>query len=304
MDLQGEEVLTPCGWSTYKGPWITQRNAPLVEVQFADGSTVRCTPEHLFLTESGWKSAESLLPNTLIRLCSIPSSSISMDGYTDAGLAKFTIDVPLIVRWGQSLRYLADYSSERYGKALLGRFQKAVKSIIATITPPITFAPIWNACLSGSTGRKRGEEFIATGLFLTRREKLPLHGIGLKQVGCGTDEWRRNLSHGENANANSKTVHSAVLNLWLSFAASIRRSFARRHASLLAVTGVQSLTERADVCCIEVPDIHCFALANGVIVHNSHCADSFRTLAVSIRQPQKEREREQQRHREYASPWT
>jgi phage terminase large subunit len=37
---------------------------------------------------------------------------------------------------------------------------------------------------------------------------------------------------------------------------------------------------------------------------HSHCADSFRTLAVSIRAPQKEREREQQRHREYASPWT
>lgn len=37
---------------------------------------------------------------------------------------------------------------------------------------------------------------------------------------------------------------------------------------------------------------------------HSHCADAFRTLAVSIRQPQKEREREQIRQREYASPWT
>jgi phage terminase large subunit len=37
---------------------------------------------------------------------------------------------------------------------------------------------------------------------------------------------------------------------------------------------------------------------------HSHCADSFRTMAVSIRQPQKEREKEQQRQREYASPWS
>ena len=57
-----------------RGPWVTQRNAQLVEVGFADGNTVRCTPDHLFATESGWKSAESLTPGTLIRLCSIPSS--------------------------------------------------------------------------------------------------------------------------------------------------------------------------------------------------------------------------------------
>jgi phage terminase large subunit len=36
----------------------------------------------------------------------------------------------------------------------------------------------------------------------------------------------------------------------------------------------------------------------------SHCSDAFRTLAVSIRQPQKEREREQQKQRAYVSPWS
>lgn len=37
---------------------------------------------------------------------------------------------------------------------------------------------------------------------------------------------------------------------------------------------------------------------------HSHPADGFRTLAVSIRQPQKEREQEQQRQKTYASPWS
>jgi len=37
---------------------------------------------------------------------------------------------------------------------------------------------------------------------------------------------------------------------------------------------------------------------------HSHCADAFRCLAVSIRQPQKEREREERRQKMYASPWT
>jgi len=37
---------------------------------------------------------------------------------------------------------------------------------------------------------------------------------------------------------------------------------------------------------------------------HSHAADSFRTLAVSIRQPQKQRQMEEQKQRAYASPWT
>ena len=37
---------------------------------------------------------------------------------------------------------------------------------------------------------------------------------------------------------------------------------------------------------------------------HSHCADAFRTLAVSIRQPQKERAREEQRQKQFVSPWS
>ena len=37
---------------------------------------------------------------------------------------------------------------------------------------------------------------------------------------------------------------------------------------------------------------------------HSHCADAFRCLAVSIRQPQKEREREARRQKEYSSAWS
>lgn len=37
---------------------------------------------------------------------------------------------------------------------------------------------------------------------------------------------------------------------------------------------------------------------------HSHCADAFRTLAVSIRQPQKDRQKEEQRQKQYISPWS
>ena len=159
MDLQGEEVLTPCGWSAYRGPWVTQRNAQLVEVGFADGNTVRCTPDHLFATESGWKSAESLTPGTLIRLCSIPSSSISTGRCTSDGRARFITTAAT----GSGF-------NERYGRALSEKFRKTATSIIATITLPITALPIWNACPSPNIA---SNGFIFARPFLRRREKAP-----------------------------------------------------------------------------------------------------------------------------------
>lgn len=77
IDLPNKgEVLTLCGWKEYQNPRMTRRNAQLVEVAFEDGTTVRCTPDHLFLTENGWKSAESLMKGTMIQSSLIRSHSI------------------------------------------------------------------------------------------------------------------------------------------------------------------------------------------------------------------------------------
>jgi len=388
MDLQGGEVLTPCGWSTYQGPWITQKNAQLVEVRFADGTTVKCTPDHLFLTtESGWKSAESLTPGTLIQSCSTPSSSILTEGYISDGrvLPIITVVSANFIEW--------------FGRVLLGQFQKAATSIIETIIPPIIRLRIWNACPDSNM---HSSPFIGTLLFPKRLEKRLPHGTVLKQDCCGIGGTLKNNGNGNlriadiaalnswlsviasslkdfarpNADrlgvtdtpsqpdairtSNRKTgpakpenARSAVSNSWELFAAATRRCFAQSHAEQpsrtigrppaapsivgngnprsatsavsnlwrwfarrtsrgsvqisaesLVIASVKHLAEREDTCCIEVPDVHCFALANGAIVHNSHPADAFRTMAVCIRQPQKEREQEQQRQRQYSSPWS
>lgn len=74
MDLpKTGEVLTLCGWKQYKNPRITRQNAQLVEVVFADGLTVKCTPDHMFLVENGWRSAKSLKKGTLIQSSLIQS---------------------------------------------------------------------------------------------------------------------------------------------------------------------------------------------------------------------------------------
>ena len=46
----------------------------------------------------------------------------------------------------------------------------------------------------------------------------------------------------------------------------------------LRIESVRHLSKRADVWDITVPDVECFALANGAIVHN--CADAFGLMCV------------------------
>jgi hypothetical protein len=79
MNLPKEgEILTKYGWKQYINPRITQKNAQLMEVVFKDGVIVRCTPEHLFLTEKGWKYAKNLMQHenivaTIVNRLSIES---------------------------------------------------------------------------------------------------------------------------------------------------------------------------------------------------------------------------------------
>lgn len=48
-----DEILTHKGWMPCSTVQLTKKNAPLVEVQFQDGTKVKCTPDHLFKTVNG-----------------------------------------------------------------------------------------------------------------------------------------------------------------------------------------------------------------------------------------------------------
>jgi hypothetical protein len=270
------EVLTPCGWKQYQGPKITRRSAQLVAVALSDGSTVRCTPDHLWLTASGWQSAALLQPTTVIQSCSIHSFNISTGGSIDSGRVNAI-----------SLAVVRDYIGT-YGAQPLVRFLRDAISITAMRTQPTTGLATWNVCLPATTVSDSTLRRISAAS-PPKDEPLRRSGIGLTRVGSGIDGWLSAPRVG--ASGVGKIGHAfsvALWRRWWSVRAAFSRSIARLRVKPLRIVSVTPLTECEDTCCIHVPDVECFTLANGAVVHNSHGADAFRYLAVR-QQPPKEK---------------
>jgi len=274
MDLpENGEVLTPCGWKRYEGPRLTRKNAQLAAVKFSDDSTVRCTPDHLFLTVSGWKSAESLMLNTPIQSSLTRSRSISMAVYIASGQVKRTI------------RAAVKGCIEKCGAWRLEIFPAIPTSIIGMNTSAINF-PTSNACLKMNTIASRTAEIEPSAL---KQGIGPQIGIALKKDDCGIGVRPNDQRAGQNGSASKSSVLTVARNSWDWFAKVILKSTVPRFANPLRVVSVTLLPEREDTYCIHVEDGHWFSLANGAVVHNSHDADAFRTLAVSIREEIKPR---------------
>jgi phage terminase large subunit len=275
MELEQEgEVLTPCGWKHYTNLGITQRNAQLVAVTFSDGYTVKCTPEHLFMTASGWKSAESLIPGTLIQSGSIPSRSISGVVSTAYGLARL-----ICAR-------LADRFIGTLGNQLSGRFQQAAIFTTATMTPRTTCFQTLSAYLAESIYLPLGIERTREGQLLRAHEMLPLHGTAQKRVGSGTNV-RPSVARRGSLGSVKASLASGARSLLMRLSGLVEEavSFAANHAKALRIISVSRMLTTSDVCCLHVEDGNWFCLENGAVVHNSHPADALRTMAVGIKEP-------------------
>lgn len=287
MDLpENGEVLTPCGWKQYINPRMTKRSARLVEVEFTDGLTVKCTPDHLFLTVSGWKSAESLTPHTVIQSTLTKSRNTSTAVSTACGQAR------------RIYRGAASAFTEMFGRLPLGRSQGAATFTTGTETYLTTASTISNVCPHRSTFRSLGQSApnLRTAGSAKRPETRPQSGTHPLRVGFGTAATQSALRHGPSGNASQRTAHSVVqpLTLWFGKVGTLK-SIAALLARLLrtgsagsnrnmnaTVERVRQISETADVWDITVPDGHWFSLANGAVVHNS---DAFGLGAVAYELP-------------------
>ena len=287
MDLpQTGEVLTPCGWKQYIAPRITIKNAPLVEVQFTDGHSVKSTPDHLFLTVSGWKSAESLTPNTAILSTLTKSPSILTAAYTVCGQAK------------RIFRAAADAYTGTRGGLLLGQFQTAAISTTGTATFSTTalrtlsvFPRLFTLPKATQSERSRKKDGLAKP-----PETRPQIGTSHLKAGFGTNATPNAVKAGQSGRGRKSPAsivqsHFSRLSEKAATLASIVLRFASRpitesaaspQPTLLKVKRVERLNETADVWDITVPDGHWFSLANGAVVHNS---DAFGLAAVAYELP-------------------
>ena len=272
------EVLTRCGWKAYENPRITRRNAPLVAVTFDDGLTVRCTPEHRFLTDSGWTFAADLTPGSRIQSSLTHSPSISMAPSIASGRRSGISPAAAVAFIGTC------------GRRLLDQFRGGVTSIIEMATRVTTPSRIWNVFPRLSTYPQHGGSMpLAAACTSPRRlARPPRLGTPQRPVAPGIVATRSEVRAGRNGNA-SPSRASIVASLFRRWCARVtRRSFVLKPARPLRIACVTPLDERSDVWCLTVPDGHMWSLENGAITHNSHGADAFRGLAVRHRTPHDE----------------
>ncbi len=271
----GEEILTPCGWKPYQGPRITQRNAQLVAVTFSDGTTVKCTPEHLFWTENGWRSASDLRKDSVIRSALTPLRSISMAGYGFFGH----------LRRNTSLGSTRSVSMWKCGSALLGQFRRAATFIMTMRTDTIIG---WKTCYASQQPNMLHSFISDNSTLRTGRNYWKVRGGMPWRAIFGSAGSDVGLESGKNGN----TLISRAFNAGKSFLRWIGHrgavtSTVPRYAAGLRVESVSPLLERSDVCCIHVEDGGWFALANGAVVSNSHASSAFMGASIAVKQPKR-----------------
>jgi phage terminase large subunit len=267
------EILTPCGWKQYIHPRITKRAAPLVEVRFTGGYSVTCTPDHLFLTASGWKSAASLTPSTEIQSTLTRSRSISTAVSTGFGLATITC-----------------LAAVENCIGMLGRLLSALSRPSATfITETGTSSTIalrtWSAWTRPSTSffHERNEsQPLKGGSLLTQETRQPT-GTGHRKGAYGTSDMPNAPNRGRSGSVR-KSLASTAGSHFRRWCERVRTaaSSVLRPARWLRIESVVTLSEVADVWDITVPDGHWFSLANGAVVHNS---DAFGLMCVAYEEP-------------------
>lgn len=263
---KGEEIMTQKGWKPCNGATLMRKNAPLVQVCFTDGTVVNCTPDHLYLTESGWRCAQYLEKGTKIQSVLAQPSNTGMGAHIDCG-AMNDISEPEATR----------DCIEMFGNIVMGIYQKIATFITKIGTGITTKLPILSACqslniydLSALTLRAKGCP--------KKHLKPQLFGIDPQKGENGIEITQTKLEVGKNGAELPRCVPSAQKSI-SALCERIRKNIVQQTVRHVQVESVKHLQQVSDVYCINVPDIHHFALSNGAIVHNS---DALRYLMLAV----------------------
>ena len=250
----GDKVWTPRGMSRVTAAEPTKIVSKLLEVVLSDGRTVRCTPEHKFLTTRGFTYADRLrytdpifsgeeLPCRLISLF----STVTSLGYRE------TITANQVGIKKDRVTYTG-----RYGNFITALSQRATKFTTRTKMALTTRLTIWkNGCLD-----KEQWDSLRTSLFLL--DQGPQSGINQKLDANGIPKTQKNYGNPSRCmNAHVKSAVNALCRLFLRVL-----SFATPTVKQLRY--VEEGGGGTLVYDLTVENHACYQ-ANGMLVSNSDC---------------------------------
>lgn len=294
-------VLSQDGrWHGFRSARLVKRDQEIVRLGFSDGSEVRCTPDHRFMTARGWVQAKDLEGQAILSLQGIGLKSLMASDTIAAGTTINARELDCI---------------GRYGRRHAVKSLRASTSTISTTTAATIASQISNVFRRKSISEEGTERLLRRALWSTskRQSRLRERGMVAPKVCGGINRTmsetlicftRSSQSSATNAGWDSRQEKAGSVPTNASRHGGARRGpttkpgfarYAGRNTRSIVTRGRStvrglavaspaaenglvcrevSLAGRADVYCITVPSTGNFALANGAIVSN--CADSVR----------------------------
>lgn len=275
--INGDLVLTKDGWKRCIGnAWISRNNAPLVEVNFNDKYSVKCTPDHRFLLGySGlidkWREAKNLTAGDPIQSFILITREELVRFFQYCGITNSDFDAHLIKHNNH-----------------LSNLQIAITKLLTTI--------ISNPLHDYNDSYKIMKDIVNytqefSSNFLSFKESIKRFIIFLKNLTIQKNDKIEkifiNLLEGilfESKRYCSSSLTKDIDNIFdhinldkLKKCSDIFQKYSKLHD--LKIFSINILNEYSDVWDIAVEENHQFSLANGAIVHNS---DAMRYLCISL----------------------
>lgn len=292
---------------------MTRAAAPTVWVDFSDGSSIRCTPDHRFMTDTGWVQAQHLAGQN------IPDHRTRF-GTTIAGWKSSSTpqrvksSTELVTTFAESIsNAMASAFTALCGSAqTVARRLMDSMSITKTRIARTTSLGIWPCCPLASTSPITSPAMVEG--FQPRPLRLQSNGTdrpqGWSGIASTTTETLKGFTSAGSENAciaasilsgsfaaattsaptTARVGSVALLALTMSNAAAWLAAATSRRIATAARAPAHQFVRRScvgvrqapatDVFCLAVPGSRAFTLANGVLVHN--CMDCMRYLVMTM----------------------
>jgi hypothetical protein len=271
----GDEVWTPAGAARVLNAGAVKVATDLLEITCADGSVLRCTPEHKILTGRGFVTADAL------RGLDVVYSGWEWPCVLSTLISTVTGSGFRAVITGETAGVSLDQATytEPCGSTVRGLYLSGMMSTTGTAIPSTMLSPIWNSFQSPSIFRSTPDNALRPGSS-TLQAEMPLQkqqsGIAPKLVGNGIPSMGR--GHGSGASGISALVRSAV--------SRFARLFLRGPSSATRVVRIKRVLA-SDGQGVLVYDLtvekHGCYQASGLLVSNS---DALRGMAVRHKVPE------------------